>query len=126
MTAGEQVRALTGLTVDVISDDGLTSVLALYGLAHHAESAATWLLLRAGADLLTRVATQAAASPRLAGVEDISIANPSPRDLLALAADLRARADALEEDAAGFVFGTAEFAPYGAAGGPEATTGGLL
>ena len=42
------------------------------------------------------------------------------------AADLRARADALEEDAAWFVFGTAEFAPYGAAGGPEATTGGLL
>ena len=126
MTAGEQVRALTGLTVDVISDDGLTSVLALYGLAPDTESAATWLLLRAGADLLTRVATQAAASPRLAGVEDISIANPLPRDLLALAADLRARADALEEGASGFVFGTAEFAPYGAAGGPKATTGGLL
>lgn len=125
-SAGELVLTVTGLTAAQADATSVGQVLGLYGLAAVEVDAPQWLILRAGADLLTRAATQAAASPRLAGVEDISIANPSPRDLLALAADLRARADALEGGAFGFVFGAAEFAPYGAAGGPEATTGGLL
>lgn len=113
MTAGEQVRALTGLTVDVISDDDLTSVLALYGLAHYTESAATWLLLRAGADLLTRVATTYATTPRLASVEDITLTQPRPTDLLLLAKALRDQADELEAEADGYGVGVVEFSPYG-------------
>ena len=115
VSAGEQVRALTGLTVEQAPDATVAAVLAVYGITDPTvESYTQWVVLRAGADLLTRLAITYASSPRLAAVEDLTIAQPKAGDLLALAKALRDQATALEDHAAeAGAFGVVEFSPYG-------------
>ena len=126
VTAGEAVLTLTGLTDEQAPPPVVEALLGVYGVEANSQTFARWDVLRASADLLTRLATTYASTPRLASVEDISVAQPQATEWLALANALREQADQLEEAASGFTFGVVEFAPYGAAGGPEATTGGLL
>ena len=115
MDAGEQVRALTGLTAGQVTDLDIEAILGLHGVTDVYAPAPVWAVMRAAADLLTRHAITIAATPRLAQSEDLTISGPSPVELRALAADLRARADHAEEqaEADGFTLAVAEFSPYG-------------
>lgn len=108
-TAGERVGVLTGLTVD---DELAESVLSLYGIGAYDIEFTEQGILRAAADLLTRTAITAAAAPQLRQTEDVSVEPVKAAPLLALAADLRARADRLDDDAAD-VMGVIEFYPWG-------------
>ena len=124
VTAGEAVLTLTGLTDEQAPPSVVEVLLGVYGVEASSPTFARWDVLRASADLLTRLATTYASTPRLASVEDISVSQPKPMEMLALAAALREQADQLEEAAAGFAFGVAEFTPYGGTVGIEA--GGVL
>lgn len=124
VTAGEAVRTLTGLTDEQAPPSVVEVLLGVYGVEASSLTFTRWDVLRASADLLTRLATSYASTPRLAAVEDISVSQPKATELLALAAALREQADHVEEAASGFTFGVVEFAPYGGTVGIEA--GGVL
>ena len=123
-SAGEQVLLLTGLTEAQAPTDTVAAMLAVYGITDPTVTSYTqWTVLRAGADLLTRLAITASASPQLAAVEDISLTQPKAADLLALARSLRDQAQVLEDAAAEEgAWGVVEFSPYGTGhrGGIEA------
>ena len=119
VTAGEAVLTLTGLTDEQAPPPVVEALLGVYGVEANSQTFARWDVLRASADLLTRLSTTYASTPRLASVEDISVSQPKPAELLALAAALRARADE-EENATNTGFGVVEFAPYGGRSGIEA------
>lgn len=112
MRADEQVRALTGVTVEQVGDDVLTLLLALKGVTPDSQGVPSWTLLRVGADLLTRRATDLATTPQLASSEDLTISTPKPSDLLAVAARMRTQADEDEEDVDGALT-VMEFKPWG-------------
>ena len=124
VTAGEAVLTLTGLTDEQAPPSVVEVLLGVYGVEACSPTFTRWDVLRASADLLTRLATSYASTPRHAAVEDISVSQPKATELLALAAALREQADQLEEAASGFTFGVVEFAPHGGTVGIEA--GGVL
>lgn len=112
-TAGEKIRALTGVTTQQVGDDILTLLCALKGVnADTQQPVPSWTLLRVGADLLTRLATDLAATPHVASSEDLTISNPKPSDLLTVAARMRAQADS-DEDETDDPITVIDFKPWG-------------
>lgn len=112
ITAGEQVRALTGATVALVDDTTLGALLEVHGVEPYSMSFPMHGIYRAAADLLTRLATTVASTAQVRQVEDVSVEPRRPADLLALAREFRAHADQLEDDAAP-VATMIEFHPWG-------------
>ena len=112
ITAGEQVRALTGATVALVDDATLDTLLGTYGTGVYATSYTMPAVYRVSADLLTRIATTVASVAQVRQVEDVSVEPRRPADLLALAREFRAYADQLEDDAAAPAT-VIEFHPWG-------------
>ena len=100
ITAGEQVRALTGATVALVDDTTLGALLEVHGVNAYSVSFPMHGIYRAAADLLTRLATTVASTAQVRQVEDVSVEPRRPADLLTLAREFRAHADQLEDDAA--------------------------
>ena len=100
ITAGEQVRALTGATVALVDDATIAALLEVHGVEPYSVSFPMHGIYRAAADLLTRLATTVASTAQVRQVEDVSVEPRRPADLLTLAREFRVHADQLEDDAA--------------------------
>ena len=114
MSVDEQIRAVTGLPEGVASEEDLATVAQMYGVdVWVAGDVPVWVVYRIGADLLSTVAGRVASSPQVSTVEDITLTTVKASELLALASDLRARADTAENAAGGGDIFVVDFAPYG-------------
>ena len=112
ITAGEQVRALTGATVALVDDATVDTLLRGRGVELYSVSFPMYGIYRAAADLLTRLAITVASVAQVRQVEDVSVEPRRPADLLTLAREFRAYADQLEDDAAAPA-SVIEFHPWG-------------
>ena len=96
MLASEQVRLVTGISS--VDDDLIWEILSAYCLPWNSENVSQQIILRASADLLTRLAIQRSAESRVKVAEDIELDLPDPKVMMTLAQNLRTQADELDLD----------------------------